>query len=343
MKSAMTPLEPHRLAAAGDDPAHERRAGTTSQMDARPPVNSSPDGSDSRVASNGLSGAPVDLERWLSLAGSVIAPTTLLTALLFYFGYVSSLQQYAYFGIDIDAIGLSTQDYLLRSPEALFLPIGVLLVTGLLGLWAHAALTRMATPDGHRRLRICAWVLVVVGAILFARGVIGVLIPYIASREAIAMTPICLGVGIALIGYGRRVLYRLRTASTHDATRQPWIERGGLAVVIGLIVLSVFWASTSFAAAYGRGRALTLAEQLSDRPGVIIDTKERLWIRHSAVQETKLPVEGSQEYHYRYRGLRLLIQSKDRMFLIPERWSQDEDVVTLVVPVDNTVRIQFVP
>jgi len=338
----MTPLQPHQLAAAGDDQAHERPGGTASQSAGRPPVNSSPDGSD-RIAPNGRSGAPSDLERWLSLAGSVIAPTTLLTALLFYFGYVSSLQQYAYFGIDIDAIGLSTQDYLLRSPEALFLPTGILLLTGLLGLWGHAALTRMATPGGRRRLRICAWVLVVVGGILFARGVIGVLIPYIARREAVATTPICLGIGIALIAYGRYVLYRLRTAPTHDATRRPWIERGGLAVVVGLIVLSVFWASTSFAAAYGRGRALTLAEQLSDRPGVIVDTKERLWIRHPAVQETKLPVEGSQEYHYRYRGLRLLIQSKERMFLVPERWSQDEDWSTLVLPVDNTVRIQFVP
>jgi hypothetical protein len=308
----------------------------------RAAVNSSPRGK-SGVAPNRRPRGPADLERWLSLAGSVIAPTTLITALLFYFGYVSALQQYAYFGIDINAIGLSTQDYLLRSPEALFLPIGVLLVTGLLALWMHAALTRMARPGGYRRLRNCAWALVVVGTALFARGVVGVLIPDVARREVVATTPTCLGVGIALVAYGRRLTYHQRAAPKHDASRQLWIERGGLALVIGLIVLSTFWASTSFAAAYGRGRAVTLAERLSHRPGVIVDTKERLWIRHPGVQETKLAAEGSQEYHYRYRGLRLLIQSKDRMFLVPETWSQNQDTATLVAPMDNTVRIQFVP
>jgi hypothetical protein len=49
-------------------------------------------------------------ERGLNVLGSIIAPATLLGALLFYFGYVSSRAQYDYFGIDVDVIGLSTQD-----------------------------------------------------------------------------------------------------------------------------------------------------------------------------------------------------------------------------------------
>jgi len=63
-------------------------------------------------------------ERYLSLGASVVAPITIISALLFYFGYVSSRAQYAYFGIDVDAIGLSTQDYVMRSPQPLLVPQG---------------------------------------------------------------------------------------------------------------------------------------------------------------------------------------------------------------------------
>ena len=48
---------------------------------------------------------------------------TLVSALLFYFGYVSARSQYEYFGIDVDTIGLSTQDYVMRSPQPLLVPL----------------------------------------------------------------------------------------------------------------------------------------------------------------------------------------------------------------------------
>ena len=38
------------------------------------------------------------IEQWMNVATNIVAPTTLLGALLFYFGYVSSRAQYAYFG-----------------------------------------------------------------------------------------------------------------------------------------------------------------------------------------------------------------------------------------------------
>lgn len=50
-----------------------------------------------------------------SVATTVIAPATMLSASLFYFGYVSSRAQHEYFGLDVDTIGLSTQDYVMRS------------------------------------------------------------------------------------------------------------------------------------------------------------------------------------------------------------------------------------
>ena len=62
-------------------------------------------------------------ERWVSFAAGIVAPVTLISGLLFYFGYVSARSQYEYFGIDVDTIGLSTQDYVMRSPQPLLVPL----------------------------------------------------------------------------------------------------------------------------------------------------------------------------------------------------------------------------
>src|ERR1051326_9200467 len=75
-------------------------------------------------------GTPSSWERWYKVATSFVAPATFVTALLFYFGYVSSRSQYAYFGVDVDTIGLSTQDYVMRSPQPLLVPLLVLTLGG---------------------------------------------------------------------------------------------------------------------------------------------------------------------------------------------------------------------
>ena len=66
--------------------------------------------------------AEASLHQALRTIGSVVAPTTLLTALLFYFGWVSVSVQSRYFGFDASLLEFSTQDYLLQSISPTFLP-----------------------------------------------------------------------------------------------------------------------------------------------------------------------------------------------------------------------------
>ena len=97
-------------------------------------------------------------ERWISFAAGIVTPVTLITALLFYFGYVSARSQYEYFGIDVDTIGLSTQDYVMRSPQPLLVPLLVLSLLAVAGLLLHNAIQPRAGLDrgtagparGHR-------------------------------------------------------------------------------------------------------------------------------------------------------------------------------------------------
>ena len=51
------------------------------------------------------------LPSWLTLTAQIAAPITLVTTLLFYFGYVFTRSQYAYFGVDVDTIGLTPRDF----------------------------------------------------------------------------------------------------------------------------------------------------------------------------------------------------------------------------------------
>ena len=85
------------------------------------------------------------LEQWVSTGATIVAPVTVLGALLFYFGYVSSRSQYAYFGIDVDTIGLSTQDYIMRSPQPLLVPLLVLTLVGVGFLTLNITVRRLIT------------------------------------------------------------------------------------------------------------------------------------------------------------------------------------------------------
>ncbi|HEY4568335.1 MAG TPA: hypothetical protein VIH10_02685, partial [Kribbella sp.] len=84
-------------------------------------------------------------ERWVSFAAGIVTPITLLSALLFYFGYVSARSQYEYFGIDVDTIGLSTQDYVMRSPQPLLVPLLVITLLSVAALLLHNAIHPTAT------------------------------------------------------------------------------------------------------------------------------------------------------------------------------------------------------
>jgi hypothetical protein len=92
-------------------------------------------------------------ERWVSFVTGIVTPLTLITALLFYSGYVSARSQYEYFGIDVDTIGLSTQDYVMRHPQPLLVPLLVLSLLAVAGLLLHNAIQPRSGLVGVRRAR----------------------------------------------------------------------------------------------------------------------------------------------------------------------------------------------
>jgi len=264
-------------------------------------------------------------ERWVSFAAGIVTPVTLITALLFYFGYVSSRSQYEYFGIDVDAIGLSTQDYVMRSPQPLLVPLLVLSLIAVAGLLLHNAIRARAGLIAVRRARLAAIVVLALGVLgLFLYPVLGGLAYYAL------VVPLVIGLAAAVLGY-------LSYLTTRLLDLKPQVALIALLTVVTMSC--AFWATATAAQYSGRGLAKSNAEHLDRLPVVILDSKERLHLRSPGVEETALRPSEGQTFNFRYRGMRLLIVGENRLFLVPQRWNASN--TTLVVPLDESIRVQF--
>ncbi|MDX6264845.1 MAG: hypothetical protein QOH84_6533 [Kribbellaceae bacterium] len=263
------------------------------------------------------------VERWVTFATRIVAPVTLISGLLFYFGYVSARAQYEYFGIDVDTIGLRTQDYVMRSPQPLLVPLLGITLLAVAGLLLHNAIQPTATTI--RRAKIIAIALLLLGVLgLIGYPLLGHL-PYYAL-----VVPAVIGLAAATLGY---LSYFDRKAA---GLTPQYVLLGLLAVVT---TTCAFWATATTAQYSGRGLAKSDARNLRQFPVVILDTKERLQLRSPGIEETSLRTGTEQSFNYRYRGLRLLVVGQNRLFLVPQQWNAAN--TTFVVPLDSSIRVQF--
>jgi hypothetical protein len=272
--------------------------------------------------------------RWYGIATTYVAPATLLSSLLFYFGYVTTRAEFLLLGVDVDTIGLATRDYVMRSPRALLVPLLVLALGGVSLLLFHLWVRDHDVPG---RLVVAAFwsgVGLLGGGLvlLFGYRWLGHL------RYYGVLAPGLIGGGVAT------ALYAARWPQAPHFLSKPGAQgssRPG-AVFLALVVVAtcLFWASATLAEYTGRGNAVRLAREGFDRlPLVVLDTQERLYLRDGVARETALNLEGEQTFRYRYHGLRLLVQGPDRMFLVPESWTPAGS--TLLVPLDGSVRVRF--
>jgi hypothetical protein len=285
------------------------------------------------------------LPQWITSTASIVGPAGVLGALGFYFGYVSSRSQYEYFGVDVDTIGLNTQDYVMRSPQPLLVPLLVLALVGAALLLVHSRIRRRIAASGSTAraagLRRTVRVLAAAGLVALGTGV-ALLFVHSDAARAVAVfdlvTPLLLSFGAGLVAYASRI--RSLLTGRHDAAEEDGTPRRFAAVLLYVVIAaSVFWATATVAQWSGRGQAMDAARHMDRLPRVILDTKERLFLRDPGIEETVLPASEGQTFHYRYRRLRLLVVGHDRMFLVPDSWSASDS--TLVVPLDGSVRVQF--
>ncbi len=268
---------------------------------------------------------PAGIDRWVSMVTSFVAPVTVISGVLFYFGYVAARAQYDYFGLDVDVIGLSTRAYVMRSPQPLLTPMLVLVLGGVVVMAFHHWVRRHATEGWFRRLVTSV---LSVGLVLLAAGTVLLAgFSLVGSWAYYALvTPVLLGGGAALVAYA----LRLRGGPLEPRIVLLWVG----------VAACVVWATATTAQWTGRGLAMEQARNLRSLPSVVLDTRERLHVPATAgVEEVVRPDAGEDDYRFRYWRLRLLIQGDDRMFLVPETWSAGG--TTILIRLDDDVRLQF--
>jgi hypothetical protein len=264
-------------------------------------------------------------DRWYAIGTTFVAPATFVGTLLFYFGYVSARAEYSYFGVDVDTLGFSTQDYVMRSPQALLVPALLLLLIG-----AATAAVRAGLRSGWlgervtERMILCGWALGGLGLVLVF------LYAWLGGWTGYALvTPLVITAGVGLLAL---------------AGRSRGFPTNVVLMLTLVAVVSTFWATATLAQWTGRGIAQSTARHFDDLPAVVLDTHERLYLRDTVTTEQVLAPTGTdkapdgQTFRYRYYGLRLLVQSGDRMFLVPERWDASDS--TLVFDMSD-VRVKF--
>jgi hypothetical protein len=256
--------------------------------------------------------------------GFVLAPPTLVTALAYFLGWTLINARASYFGIDPSALGFSTQDYLLRSTDALFAPLGTILVLALAAAWMYELTKRKleganADRTRCRRLRMVARGATAIGGVLFLLGAIAAFEP-LSFSPSYLFEPASAGIGIALVAYGKYIF---------DARAGRSSGRLAFALICLLVVVSAFWTVWKYANHLGLRQAEDLAARLGERPRVIVYAPRRLQLPTTVTEQT-LDARNS-EYRYRYVGLRLLVRSDGKYFVVPDGWTRSTGAAIVLV------------
>lgn len=268
------------------------------------------------------------LSRLTGFVRSVVAPTTALTALLFYFGWAHAYWFLDHFGVRSTVLGLTTREYVMRSVDGLFVPVTVLAVAVLAVVWgrrllpglASATTTVLDRPALHRTV-------VAVGAAAVLLGLSALVVPTPLTR-LLAVAPLSLVGGVLLLTW---VLHR------DGRTRRSGAE---WAAAAALVFVGLFWFATDYAASVGGTRARQLVAELDGEPGVVVHSQTRLALAGSGV--TELACAPGSAHAYRYDGLRLVVYSADQFVLVPVGWTR-ADGAAVLLPRSETTLLEFTP
>jgi hypothetical protein len=288
-----------------------------------------------------LSGLP----QLLRILGGIAAPTTLVTALLFYFGFTHAYWFFDYFGVNSTLLGLTTRDYIQRSVDGLFVPLTVIACVGLIVLWVHAVLrTRLGAGSRSAMLRVVVPAMAVGGLVLAVGGLSSVFAETVLERYLYrTAAPLSLAIGVLLLMYAVH-LWRSLTAQSEQAGRATgpeWVAVAEWASVFVLVGLSLFWAANDYSFAVGTSQARQFVAELPQYPNAVVYSAHSLSLDAPGVREVRCQ-DPDASYRFRYDGLKLVLQSGDQYVFLPQEWSRT-DGVAIVIPRSDSLRLEFFP
>ncbi len=253
--------------------------------------------------------------------GALIA---VVTALLYYFGWVRTRYQARELGYDASVMDLTITDYVLKSLNVLFLPLTALLIGTVI---LHAMHRRFVRPQpmsparctvALRVARILGWSWVLwlgVAAALLVSPVRGYALPF------------SLSLGVICAMYARALRRQVTGIDPWPMTTQV--------VVLVLLAVGAFWVTERVARTMGEAFAAEFVANPRQLSAVTIYSAKDLQIDTPGVDEMALSSPDSQ-YLFRYTGLRLLERSGDKYFFITAQPGR-----VIVIRENDNLRMEF--
>lgn len=265
----------------------------------------------------------------------VVGNVTVLSALLVYFGWKRSEEQAKGLGIDESLLGMSTQEYILRSVGSVLVLLIVMALFGMLWVvldrWLSMRLHRRGSGD-----RVYRWAYRLLPAAV-------VLLPLAAwfgrdwwPEGAYIGFPLLCGAGLLLLLY----TFSLRGALPGAVPLSAGTESILRVCTAVLVAVALFTAATNYATVEALQLARAFEGQIPTLPGVVVHSMEPLNIEAPGVDTTQSANEKG--YRYRYSGLRLLERVGGQYFLISDEWTRRSGVVVVLKDNEPGVRYEFV-
>lgn len=265
----------------------------------------------------------------LKIIGSLVAPTTVATALLLYFGRQHAYWFFGYFGVNFTVMGLSLQDYLIRSADGLFIPVTVMLALFLLGSWAYQFVRARVPENWWRRIvTISTRSAMVLGAALSVLAALAALSPAsFYDYPGLPGTSLALGV-ILLVAVSRQGAKQAATLSALE-----W------AAAFLLVSVGLFWAVTDYAGSVGVRRGMDVEAAMPDSPNVLLYSKDSLNLRVDGVHQVRCQ-DPDAAFGFRYDGMKLVVAYGNQYLLLPAGWTQDHGAAVVITRTDS-LRLEF--
>jgi hypothetical protein len=270
--------------------------------------------------------------------GGIIAPTSLLTGLLFYFGRSRAAGYYRYFHVNSTVLDLTTNDYLFSGVVGLFVPIAVAALLALVLLWLNRLLLTRVPPGARRRA---------VRVLVPGAGVIGAALLVLAFADLLTEGRVfgvnsytgglCLAIGVILVVYAVRLLRIALPAPAAGRRAATGLAEWGTAFL--LVSIGLFWAANGYAFGVGTGDAITLHRALPTVPEAVLYSEQSLSLAVPGVTEARCS-DPQAAYRFRYDGLRLVRQAGNQYLLLPATWDRATGTAVLI-PRSGTIRLEF--
>jgi hypothetical protein len=274
--------------------------------------------------------------------GGIVAPTTLLTGLLYYFGWLHAYYLFGYFGINSTTLGFSTVDYLMRSVDALYIPLTVAAVVALVALWGNAAvLPALRAGSPALRSRFLRTVTALGIALALTGGALTLLIEGGSSGYA-ALAPVGFAAGVVVLGYAVHMRRILRPKAQQARAAAGWADAAEWMITFFLVAISLFTAASDYAGGVGVTRARQLMADLPNQPAVVLYSQHNLDLPPTGITETRC-ANANAGYRYRYDGLVLVLESGGKYVLLPRQWTRDGRSPAILLAESDAIRLEFYP